>query len=348
MMKRVKRVLACLLVIATVFAFTPFLSYEAYGTTVGDLKTVDKGAKTITFKGSGDQIVLYMDDSIDYRALINTLRILERNGKLDVTKESDGYEHYTWTYDYNKDGLVDFSLSDQVFEWEGEDEWADDGNFEYLTALTDYGISGWIKMEKTVTESMTVPSNLEYWGPEPPYTYPYYSKLTFKFPCNLKKAVVTMSPSSGTLVYTGKARLPGIRVKYNGLPLTKGTDFKVSGSRVSIGPGKATITGMGNYTGTVTKSFKIVPSKVTISSVTGGAKKFTVKWGKRPGGVKYQIKYRVKGTSTWKNTTSTTTSKTVTGLTKGKTYEVKVRAYKTVSCTNYYGAFSAVKTVKVK
>jgi len=38
----------------------------------------------------------------------------------------------------------------------------------------------------------------------------------------------------------------------------------------------------------------------------------------------------------------------VTGLTSGKTYYVRVRAYKTVSGTKYYGAWSTVKSVKVK
>ena len=40
-------------------------------------------------------------------------------------------------------------------------------------------------------------------------------------------------------------------------------------------------------------------------------------------------------------------SKKVTGLTKGKTYYVKVRAYKTVNGVKVYGAYSSVKKVKL-
>ena len=37
-----------------------------------------------------------------------------------------------------------------------------------------------------------------------------------------------------------------------------------------------------------------------------------------------------------------------TGLTKGKTYYFKVAAYKTIDGTNIYGAYSAVKSGKIK
>ena len=40
-------------------------------------------------------------------------------------------------------------------------------------------------------------------------------------------------------------------------------------------------------------------------------------------------------------------SKTVTSLKKGKTYYVKVRAYKTVNGKKLYGLYSSVKTQKV-
>ena len=42
-----------------------------------------------------------------------------------------------------------------------------------------------------------------------------------------------------------------------------------------------------------------------------------------------------------------TVSKKVTGLSKGKTYYVRVRAYKTVNGVKVYGAYSGVKKVKL-
>ena len=44
----------------------------------------------------------------------------------------------------------------------------------------------------------------------------------------------------------------------------------------------------------------------------------------------------------------TATKKTVKKLKSGKTYQVKVRAYKAVDGKTYYGTYSAVKKVKVK
>ena len=39
-------------------------------------------------------------------------------------------------------------------------------------------------------------------------------------------------------------------------------------------------------------------------------------------------------------------TKTIKKLKKGKQYQIKVRAYKSVSGTKYYGAWSKVKTTK--
>ena len=78
------------------------------------------------------------------------------------------------------------------------------------------------------------------------------------------------------------------------------------------------------------------------------AKQLKVTWSKAKGSVNYQIWYRLKGNTTWKKTTATDTSKLLKNLTAGKTYQVKVRAYKKVSGTTYKGAWTAVKEFKVK
>ena len=75
----------------------------------------------------------------------------------------------------------------------------------------------------------------------------------------------------------------------------------------------------------------------------------TVKMTTKPsskGASTYQIYYKQKGTKTWKKTTTTAQSKTIKSLKKGKQYYIKVRAYKTVNGSKYYGAWSTTKLSK--
>ena len=51
---------------------------------------------------------------------------------------------------------------------------------------------------------------------------------------------------------------------------------------------------------------------------------------------------------TVKSSSTSTRSKTITGLKSGKTYYVKVRAYKVVNGQTVYGEFSSIKKIKVK
>lgn len=151
-------------------------------------------------------------------------------------------------------------------------------------------------------------------------------------------------------VYRGKAITPAAAV----CGLVEGTDYKVTYSNnVKVGTAKVTIRGMGDYcSGTVTKTFKIVPKKSSISKLTVGKRKFTVRMGAKPaskGAKSYQIAYRQKGTKKWKYAVTTASYRTVKSLTKGKRYQVKVRAFKTVNKVKYYGAWSKVRlSAKVK
>ena len=90
-------------------------------------------------------------------------------------------------------------------------------------------------------------------------------------------------------------------------------------------------------------------TRPTISSVTNSASKaMTVKWNKNTSATGYQICYKVGSTKkTVTVTGSGTVSKAITGLTKGKTYAVYVRSYKTVNNVKYYSAWSASKSVKI-
>ena len=63
--------------------------------------------------------------------------------------------------------------------------------------------------------------------------------------------------------YTGKAIKPGVTVKYGSKKLKNGTDYSVSyKNNKNVGKATVTITGKGNYTGKVEKTFKIEAKSV--------------------------------------------------------------------------------------
>ncbi len=93
-------------------------------------------------------------------------------------------------------------------------------------------------------------------------------------------------------------------------------------------------------------------ARPAISSLKNtAAGKATVKWGTNAKGSGYQIQYSTaKNFSSKKTVTITnrnTASKVISSLTKGRTYYVRIRTYKSVSGKKYYSAWGAAKSVKI-
>ena len=112
---------------------------------------------------------------------------------------------------------------------------------------------------------------------------------------SISKASVTLSTS--TYAYDGKAKKPGVTVKLNGKTLKNSTDYTVSYSNnTKVGTAKVTITGKGNYTGSVSKTYSIKNNfkKATISGIS--TKAFTGKNITQSITVKYNGKTLKKGT----------------------------------------------------
>ena len=168
--------------------------------------------------------------------------------------------------------------------------------------------------------------------------------------------------------YTGKAIKPKFEVYYDysvddrdGYTkkidgkdyriLDKGIDYSVSyKNNKSVGKATIIIKGKGIYTGTVSKTFKIIPKKSAVTkaySPKKGKLKLTLK--KVAGVTGYQITYGTNRTVTKNKKVIYTkkTTKTITGLKKGKTYYFKVRAYKTIKGKKYFSKYSIIKPAKV-
>lgn len=109
----------------------------------------------------------------------------------------------------------------------------------------------------------------------------------------------------------------------------------------------------GDFTGSASADFKINPPKTAISKLSAGSKSFRVTWRKKLAQVTgYQIEYSLKKSFANSKTATikdkTTVSKLIKNLKAGKTYYVRIRTYKTVGSAEYYSAWSAAKSVKVK
>ena len=112
---------------------------------------------------------------------------------------------------------------------------------------------------------------------------------------SISKASVTLSTS--TYAYDGKAKKPGVTVKLNGKTLKNGTDYTVSYSNnTKVGTATVKITGKGNYTGSVSKTYSIKNDfkKATVSGIS--TKAFTGKNITQSITVKYNGKTLKNGT----------------------------------------------------
>ena len=183
-------------------------------------------------------------------------------------------------------------------------------------------------------------------------SYPEAPKTVSKIDASL----LTATLKKDALTYTGSAQRPVLTVTSpSGKKLTE-SDYLLTYSKGRRNPGRYSvkITFVGEYTGTKTLYFTIVPKKTSISKLTAKKKSFVVSWKKNTEQTTgYEIQYATnkaftKGKKTVKIKKNKTVSKTVKKLKGGKKYYVRIRTYKTVSGKKYYSDWSKAKTVKVK
>ncbi|MBR1664322.1 MAG: fibronectin type III domain-containing protein [Ruminococcus sp.] len=169
---------------------------------------------------------------------------------------------------------------------------------------------------------------------------------------SVKKAKVRFSKES--YAYTGKAIKPAPTVTLGGRTLKKGTDYTLSFSdNKKVGKATVTVKGKGNYSGSIKATFSIVPAATKIGKTTSTkTAQVKTKWTKNTSADGYQVAYSTRSSFSSKSTRTvkggSKTSYTAKKLKSGRTYYFKVRAYKLVNGSRVYGAFSKVKTVKVK
>ena len=172
---------------------------------------------------------------------------------------------------------------------------------------------------------------------------------------NAKNISSTAVSGISDKTYTGKSITQPIVIKDGNITLKEGVDYTVSYSpNKKIGNVAITITGKGNYAGTINKTFKINPKGTSLKKLKAGKKQFKATWKKQKKETSgYEVQYSTSknfssGNKKVKITKNKTTSSTVKKLKAKKKYYVRIRTYKKVNGKKFYSGWSKVLSVKTK
>lgn len=240
------------------------------------------------------------------------------------------------TYDITTNGYYTLFLEDYSDEWK-------DYNFMY-----SFYVSG-IGTHPNSTTSTTKA------------TFSKDGKIVKR--CNECKNIVsttiipridTISFGKSAYEYTGKKIYPNVTLyDRTGKRISSINYDVICSNNTKIGKAEAKIVLSGNnYSGTIKKTFTIVPKAVEVKSVTGRTRAVTVKWKKASGVNGYDVQISTSSsfpsskTRTKSFTSGSKDNVTLKSLMPKKTYCVRIRTYKTVSGKKYYSKWS--KTMKVR
>jgi len=151
-----------------------------------------------------------------------------------------------------------------------------------------------------------------------------------------------------TKVYDGTAQKPEVQVVCYGKTLVENEDYTLTYSN-NKNPGKAkvVIKGIGNYEGTVTKYFKIVPKAPTTLNVTlTGHDDIKVSWSKATGASGYYVYYRTESASKFSSKVVTGTSTTFSNMADSTKYIVKIVPYVLIDGAKVSSTVYSAKSIK--
>lgn len=251
------------------FAFVP---------TASDISDLSITLSSTSFTYSGAAItpaVTVMDgtttlsEGIDYTTAYQD-NINAGEAKVTITGIGDYSGEVTKTFTINRRNLSSFTatLSATSLTYNGVAKTptasVKNGTLR-LTAGTDYSLS-YSNNINSGTATVTINGIGNYKG-----------SITKTFTINKRDlSSFTAALSATSLTYNGTAKIPTASVKYGSLRLTAGTDYSLSYSNnINSGTATVTINGIGNYKGTITKTFTIKRRNLSAFTATLSATSLT-------------------------------------------------------------------------
>ena len=222
----------------------------------------------------------------------------------------------------------------------------------------DIFILGFQVLKSTAVNDMNgdVDENDPFFAFEAPTLTPGVSDQMGPSYMDTRTALSSLTLKAASYTYTGKAIKPKFTVKA-GKKTVPASGYTVSyEANKNVGMGRITVKAKGNYAGSISSSFTIVPKGTALSTVKKNKTKATVKWKKQSAKMPssritgYQIRYSTKQNMKGAKTVSVNgygkTSKTIKGLKKNQKYYFQIRTYATSKKGTIYSTWSKKKAVK--
>ena len=185
--------------------------------------------------------------------------------------------------------------------------------------------------------------------------------------CNCGSENIQTIPSPKTVKlsrtaysYNGRAKKPTVTVTDRTGARIPASNYTVSYPKYGykVGTHAVSVKFRGSsYSGALSTFFTVAPRSTEWRGLSARSRGFTARWLRRQTQVSgYQISYSTNksfsAAKAKKYTKTATTSATVTGLSRKRTYYVRIRTYKTVTETGksktYYSSWTPVRKIKTK
>ena len=302
---------------------------------VSDDLEIDGSEFTISSDGDGIEAKNLSIKGTKLNIETKTSSALRADGSKDMTLENVSGTIISGDFIYSEQGVLftgcDLSIEGKakaILCWKGQPKFSD---------------NNWVKSPRGY-KIIVVPSD----GSDHFALEDAGGKIVTKM--EIAKKRLTDSVCSVTVAdqtYTGSALTPAPVVKWDGKTLSAGTDYTLTyKNNTNAGTAEVTITGKGNYTGSVTKTFKIIGTGSTSEQAVKAVKKggtYTVK----------NLKYKVtnddttgKGTAAIVGTTAKKTK--LKTLTVPATVKINGISFKVTEIgNNAYNKFTKLSKVTI-